>query len=278
MTEASTAKQSQLPLALVRGNRVTDQPHDLFIPPDALEVFLESFEGPLDFLLYLIRKQKFDILDLPIADITMQYMQYVDVMKDLNLELAGEYLVMAAILAEIKSRILLPVNKDKLEDESDPRAELVKQLLAYEKYKSGAEILDSLPQRGRDTHRVHAKLSERIIKEERLPEVSLQDLTSAIVDALNRASNFTHHQVKRETLSTRDRMKLILEKVKATPDFMPFGDFFTHKEGREGVVVTFLAILELVKESAIIFTQSRPFAPIYVKAKLESTFDESRIS
>ena len=263
VTPEATA-QEELPLAVVHGEAVEALPTDLYIPPDALKVFLEAFEGPLDLLLYLIRKQNFDITDIPVADITRQYVEYIDIMQDLELELAGEYLVMSAMLAEIKSRMLLPRPAGDEEDEDDPRAELVRRLQEYERYKQAAEDINELPRLGRDVFQAEAEVPDRKVVQVP-PEVSLQDLIAAVQEVMQRAAMYQHHHVQLEALSVRERMSIVLSQV--SPDhFTSFADLFTAEEGRMGVVVTFLAILELVKESLLELTQAEPFAPIHVKA------------
>lgn len=257
--------QEELPLAVVHGRVLESLPKDLYIPPQALEVILEAFEGPLDLLLYLIRKENLDIVDIPIADVTRQYVIYIELMQEMQLELAGEYLVMSAMLAEIKSRMLLPrpPSAEEGEDE-DPRAELVRRLQEYERYKQAAEDVDALPRLGRDVFQAHAEGPEKKIV--RLPPaVDLKDLVAAFQQVMQRASMYAHHHVQMESLSVRERMSSILGKVNAT-GFTAFTDLFTVAEGRMGVVVSFLAVLELVKESLIELTQSEPFAPIHVKA------------
>lgn len=263
----SDSQNKQLPLALVYGEAVIEIPQDLYIPPDALEVILEAFEGPLDLLLYLIRKQNIDILDIPVAEITRQYMAYVDLMKTIRLELAAEYLLMAAMLAEIKSRMLLPRSTAVDDDEEDPRAELIRRLQEYEQIKIAAENLDNLPRVERDIRPIHLIAAEaKAIKS--LPEVSLQELLLAVSDVLKRAELFEQHQVTRETLSIRERMTAILAKISGK-GFVPFIQLFHATEGKLGVVVTFMAILELVKESLLDLIQNEPFAPIHVKAKVD---------
>jgi len=256
--------QEELPIAVVQGKALDALPKDLYIPPQALEVFLEAFEGPLDLLLYLIRRENLDITDIPVADITRQYIEYIDLMQDLQLELAAEYLVMSAMLAEIKSRMLLPRSTDIEEDEQDPRAELVRRLQEYERYKQAAEDIDALPRLGRDVYQTAAEPPERKVVA-MPPDVELQDLISAFQEVMKRASMYAHHHVQMESLSVRERMSSVLGKVNAT-QFTRFVDLFTPEEGRMGVVVSFLAILELVKESLLELTQSEPFAPIHVKA------------
>ena len=260
--------QQVLPLAMVRGEALVKQPLDLFIPPDALEIILESFEGPLDLLLYLIRKQKFDIVDLPIAEITRQYMVYVELIKDVKIELAAEYLVMAAILAEIKSRLLLP-KTDVVDDEEDPRAELVRRLQEYEVIKDAADKLDTIPRLERDNFEGKASLPESYKPRFVEADVSLDDLVFALQGVIKRAQAFEHHHIKRENLSTRERMSQILATLEHD-SYKEFSSLFTIEEGRGGVVVTFLAVLELLKESLIEFVQAQVFGQIQVKlAKLQ---------
>ncbi|MCJ8169046.1 segregation/condensation protein A [Pseudomonas sp. A3.4] len=232
-----------------------------------MEVFLEAFEGPLDLLLYLIRKQNIDILDIPVAEITRQYMSYVELMKTAHLELAAEYLVMAAMLAEIKSRMLLPRSGEIDEEEDDPRAELIRRLQEYERYKKAAEDIDQCPRVGRDTY-VPVVAAPEARARKLLPEVDLQELMLALAEVLHRADMFESHQVTREVLSTRERMSQILEQLKGQ-HFLPFGRLFTAEEGRLGVVVTFMALLELVKESLVELVQNEGFAPIHVRARSE---------
>ena len=257
--------QEELPLAVVHGRTLESLPKDLYIPPQALEVILEAFEGPLDLLLYLIRKENLDIVDIPIADVTRQYVVYIELMQEMQLELAGEYLVMSALLAEIKSRMLLPRPPSAEEgEEDDPRAELIRRLQEYERYKQAAEDIDALPRLGRDVYQAAAEPPERKIIP-MPPEVDLQDLIAAFQDVMKRASMYAHHHVQLESLSVRERMSSVLSKVSST-HFTRFADLFTIEEGRMGVVVSFLAILELVKESLLDLTQSEPYAPIHVKA------------
>jgi segregation and condensation protein A len=260
----SNSVQSEMPFALVQGEPLTVIPQDLYIPPDALLVFLEAFEGPLDLLLYLIKRQNIDILNIPIAAITRQYMEYIQLMEQLELELAAEYLVMASMLAEIKSRMLLP-RPVQDEDEDDPRAELVRRLQEYEQFKQAAEDLDALDRLERDIHPTSIEVP-RFEIDVPLPEVNLNDLMSAFRDVVNRAEQFASHHVDREPLSVRERMVIVLERIRAD-EFTSFIDFFDPAEGRMGVVVSFIAILELLKESLIEIVQSRPYAPIYVKAR-----------
>jgi len=256
--------QEELPIARVQGRAYDSLPKDLYIPPQALEVFLEAFEGPLDLLLYLIRRENLDITNIPVADITRQYVVYIELMQEMQLELAGEYLVMSAMLAEIKSRMLLPRSSDVEEDEADPRAELVRRLQEYERYKQAAEDVDALPRLDRDVYQASAEPPERKIIS-LPPEVELQDLIAAFQEVMKRASMYSHHHVQLESLSVRERMSSVLSKVNTTR-FTRFSELFTIEEGRMGVVVSFLAILELVKESLLELTQSEPYAPIHVKA------------
>ncbi len=261
-------------VALVNGVGLMKMPEDLYIPPDALEVFLDAFAGPLDLLLYLIRKQNFDILNIPIAAITHQYMEYVDLMKDLKLELAAEYLVMAAMLAEIKSRMLLPRSEDAPEEE-DPRAELVRRLQEYERFKIVAEQIDALPRLGRDTFSGSADVPKVIFTAPK-PEIDLSELLGAFMDILKRSELLATHKVEREALSVRERMSSLLELVNANR-FISFYDCFTISEGRLGVVVSFLAMLELLRLGAIDIVQSEPFGPIHVKVvDHEEPYEEVR--
>jgi segregation and condensation protein A len=253
------------PIATIKGQAIVDLPKDLYIPPDAMKVLLEAFEGPLDFLLYLIRKQNLDILDIPIADVTRQYMEYIDLMQELSLELAAEYLVMAAILAEIKSRMLLPRVEDPENPEADPRAELVRRLQEYERYKQAAEDLDKLPRLERDTFFVEAD-SSQIEVDKPLPEVSLKELILALADVMKRAELNTKHMVRLDALSVREKMTLILDNLQGKEHIL-FTDLFNMQEGRLGVVVTFLGMLELLKQHMIEFVQNAAFAPIYLKLK-----------
>jgi segregation and condensation protein A len=245
----------------VHGELLTELPSDLYIPPDALEVFFETFEGPLDLLLYLIRKANVDILDIPMAKLTQQYMEYVEVMRKKNLELAAEYLVMAAMLMEIKSRMLLPRPRQVTEEE-DPRAELVRRLLEYERMKAAAVKLDALPQLGRDFEHVEVYIEHTLT--ERLPQVSSDDLAAAWKTLLARAKVMQHHHISRDELSVREYMGIVLRSL-AHGQFTEFLGLFDPAKGVPMLVVNFLAVLELVRESLIEVTQSAPFAPIYVK-------------
>lgn len=262
--EAQSPAQSEMPFAVVDGEPVTALPQDLYIPPYALQVFLEAFEGPLDLLLYLIRRQNIDILDIPILEITKQYVQYIELMKELQLELAGEYLLMAAMLAEIKSRMLLPRPETEEEDEEDPRAELVRRLQEYERYKKAAEDISELPRLERDTFVASAEAPERKVVQ-KLPDVTMKELLLAFHDVLKRAEMFSHLHVTREPLSVRQRMSEVLTRVKAST-FTGFPELFDPEEGRMGVAVTFIAILELLKESLIEVVQSDEYAPLHVRA------------
>ena len=260
--------QAEMPFAVVAGEPVTTLPQDLYIPPYALEVFLEAFEGPLDLLLYLIRRQNLDILDIPVAEITRQYVEYIEMMQELNLELAGEYLLMAAMLAEIKSRMLLPRSADGEEDEEDPRAELVRRLQEYERYKKAAEDLGELERMERDLHQAQVEVIDRKTTVPP-PDLTMQELLMAFKDVLSRAEMFAHLHVQREPLSVRQRMSEIL--VKLTDDrFIEFKDLFDPQEGRMGIAVSFIALLELLRELVIEVVQSEPYAPIHVRAASSS--------
>lgn len=256
--------QGEMPFAIVAGEAVTELPQDLYIPPYALEVFLEAFEGPLDLLLYLIRRQNLDILDVPIAEITRQYVEYIDLMKEMQLDLVGEYLLMAAMLAEIKSRMLLPQLVSEEEDEEDPRAELVRRLLEYERYKKAAEGLIGLPQMERDTWQASAEPMKLDVVQ-KLPDLQLKDLLFAFKEVLARADMLAHHHIQAEPLSVRQRMSEVLERIK-TSTFTEFKDLFDLTEGRMGVTVTFLSLLELLKEGLIELAQAEPYSPIHVRA------------
>jgi len=264
---ASVPQQQEMPLAIVRGQPMLQMPQDLYIPPDALEIILESFEGPLDLLLYLIRRQNLDILDIPVAEITRQYMTYIELMRDvMRLELAAEYLLMAAILAEIKSRLLLPRPPAEEGLEDDPRAELVRRLQEYERFKRAAEDIEALPRIERDSVVVHAEVGDRNVI--RLPPpLELTELLLALKDVMHRAELFGHHAIKREALSVRQRMGELLSRLDDS-SFHRFESLFDISEGRPGIVVTFLAMLELAKEMLVEIVQEEPLAPIYVKAKI----------
>lgn len=262
---AMAPRQQEIPLAVVLGQPVLQIPQDLYIPPDALEIILEAFEGPLDLLLYLIRRQNLDILDIPVAEITRQYVAYIQTMHELRFELAADYLVMAAMLAEIKSRMLLP--RPPAEDgaeEEDPRAELVRRLQEYERYKKAAEDLDALPRLERDTVAVAAHVPDRAAIRVP-PPVDLRELLLALQDVLKRAELFGQHAIRRDALSVRQRMGELLERL-ADGAFLRFEALFAAEEGRLGVVVTFLALLTLAKEQLVDIVQEAPLAPIYVKS------------
>ena len=275
-------QQHEMPLAMVHGQPVLQIPQDLYIPPDALEVILEAFEGPLDLLLYLIRRQNLDILDIPVADITRQYVNYIQAMHEMRFELAADYLVMAAMLAEIKSRMLLPRSAAEPGEEDDPRAELVRRLQEYERFKKAAEDIDTLPRQDRDTVPVSAYVPDRASV--RLPPpVELKEMLLALHDVFKRAELFTQHAIKRDALSVRQRMGELLERL-ADGAFYRFESLFTPEEGKLGVVVTFLGLLTLAKEQLVEIVQEGPLATIYVKSlalmkdpseiELSSEFDE----
>ncbi len=263
-TQSHVPQQQEMPLAMVRGQPVLAMPQDLYIPPDALEVILDAFEGPLDLLLYLIRRQNLDILDIPIAEITRQYVSYIEVMHVFKLELAAEYLVMAAILAEIKSRLLLPRPPQEEGDGIDPRAELIRRLQEYERFKQAAEEIDALPRLERDFVTVAAFVPERT-QVHQPPPVELRELLLALKEVLERADLFVHHAIRRDALSVRQRMSDLLQRL-GDGEFQRFESLFSAEEGRQGVVVTFLAILELAKEQLLEITQVEVLAPIYVKS------------
>lgn len=257
-------QQQEMPLAMVLGQPLLQIPQDLYIPPDALEVILEAFEGPLDLLLYLIRRQNLDILDIPVAEITRQYVDYIQAMHELRFELAAEYLVMAAILAEIKSRMLLPRPPTEEGLEDDPRADLVRRLQEYERFKQAAEDIDTLPRLDRDTATANAFVPDRAAV--RLPPpVDLREMLLALHDVLKRAELFTGHAIKRDALSVRQRMGELLTRL-GDGAFHRFESLFEPREGKLGVVVTFLALLELAKEQLLDIVQEAPLAPIYLKS------------
>ncbi|MFX4228280.1 MAG: segregation and condensation protein A [Porticoccaceae bacterium] len=267
--EEYSPAQAEMPFAIVLGEKITEIPKDLYIPPDALEVFLETFEGPLDLLLYLIRRQNLDILEINVAQITQQYMVYVELMKAIRFELAAEYLLMAALLAEIKSRTLLPRQpKGDEDDEEDPRAQLILKLQEYERYKEAAEAMDELPRLGRDifSTAIEPPEMETSIPE---PDVELKELLIVFAEVMHRADMFKTHQVMLEKLSTRERMAQVLERLQSE-SFVPFIQLFTVEEGRLGVVVTFLALMELIKESLVEIVQNEAYGPIHVKAREQS--------
>ncbi|TDJ39173.1 MAG: segregation/condensation protein A [Gammaproteobacteria bacterium] len=262
--ESQTPAQGEMPFAVVAGEPITTLPQDLYIPPYALQVFLEAFEGPLDLLLYLIRRQNIDILDIPVAEITKQYVQYIEMMSDMQLDLAGEYLVMAAMLAEIKSRMLLPRPETEEEEEEDPRAELVRRLQEYERFKQAAQDISDLPRLERDVFVAVVDAPDRKVVTQ-LPDVTMKELLLAFHDVLKRAEMYSNLKLTREPLSTRQRMSEILTRIKAG-QFIVFADLFDAEEGRMGVAVTFIAILELLKEAVIEVVQSEEFAPLHVRA------------
>jgi len=279
--EAGPPRQQQLPFAVVDGQPIMQLPEDLYIPPDALEIFLEAFEGPLDLLLYLIKRQNIDILNIPIAQITHQYTQYIELMQELQLELAGEYLLMAAMLAEIKSRMLLPRPTADDEDESDPRAELVRRLQEYERYKKAAEDLDALERLERDVNLSQIEMCERKVVH-MLPELTLRELLLSFREVMARAEMYAHHHIQMEPLSVRQRMSDVLSQLEGR-EFREFSSLFDPTEGRLGVVVTFLAVLELIREKLIDLVQNEPFAPSHVKSRAavasnDDTVDQSDIA
>ncbi|MDB5768968.1 MAG: scpA [Collimonas fungivorans] len=255
--------------ARLYGEPLFRMPTDLYIPPDALEVFLEAFEGPLDLLLYLIRKQNFNILDIPMAQVTLQYLEYVDQIRITNLELAAEYLLMAAMLIEIKSRMLLPVRKTDSEEAEDPRAELVRRLLEYEQMKLAAREIDALPQLGRDYVRTQIYIEQNTVT--RWPDVNLDDLQAAWADVIKRAKLTAHHTISREELSVREHMTGILRRLQSAR-FVEFAELFDPSRGVPVLVVNFIAMLELAKETLIEITQAEPFAPIYVRLAYSPTY------
>jgi segregation and condensation protein A len=261
---AGAPEQVEMTFAVVNGEPVMELPRDLYIPPQALEVFLEAFEGPLDLLLYLIRRRNLAILDIPIAEITRQYVQYIELMQELQLELAGEYLVMAATLAEIKSRMLLPRPQNQDDDaDLDPRAELVRRLQEYERFKTAAENIDRLPRLERDVWDASADVNERKVVQ-LMPQITLQEMLVAFKEVVARAELFARHHVQRERLSVRERMSAILSTL-GVSRFVEFTQLFQVEEGRMGVTVTFIAILELVRERLIEIVQAEPFAPLHVR-------------
>ena len=261
---AGAPAQREMPFAIVEGEPVTELPRDLYIPPHALEVFLEAFEGPLDLLLYLIRRQNLDIINIPIAQITAQYVEYIELMQEMQFELAGEYLVMAATLAEIKSRMLLPRADAIEEEEEDPRAELARRLQEYERFKKAAHDIDCLERLERDITVAEAEVVERRVVT-KLPDVTLKELVVAFQEVVSRAEQFAHHHIQREALSVRERMSSVLAAVSEN-DRVEFAQLFDLSEGRSGVVVTFLAMLELLKEMLIEAVQAQPFGPIHLRA------------
>ncbi|MBC8023577.1 MAG: segregation/condensation protein A [Burkholderiales bacterium] len=267
LANEQSALDLALPIAKIRGEPFTEMPADLYIPPEALSVFLDAFEGPLDLLLYLIRRHSLDILDIPMADLTRQYMEYVEMMRSSQLELAAEYLLMAALLIEIKSRMLLPRPKRQDEQEpEDPRAELVRRLLEYERMKKAAFMLGEMPVAGRDFSLVEVYIEQAIA--ERLPDVHVADLSEAWRSILARARMTRHHRITREQLSVRAHMTRIIRAL-APGQFIEFSQLFEPGRGVPVLVVTFLAVLELAREALVEITQQTPFDPIYVKLKSE---------
>jgi len=272
-------RQHELPLAIVQGEPVIALPDDLYIPPAALEVFLEAFEGPLDLLLYLIKRQNLDILDIDVARLTEQYMHYVRLLDAMKFELAAEYLVMAATLTEIKSRMLLPRSRDIEEDDEDPRAQLIKRLQEYERFKKAAEDIDAMPREERDFY-VAEVLPPVDDTPKPEPDIDLKELLLALGDVLHRADMFESHHIQRETLSTRERMGRVLDALQdcartGGDNFIGFNAFFDPSEGRAGVVVTFLAIMELIKEALIEIVQAEPFGPIHVRSRSVTAVEAS---
>lgn len=268
-SESSQPAQAEMPFAVIEGKAVTELPKDLYIPPDALEVILEAFEGPLDLLLYLIRRQNIDILEINVSAITSQYMTYVEAMDAMHFELAAEYLVMAAMLAEIKSRMLLPRSSEEDEDEEDPRAQLIRRLQEYERFKQAAEDIDEMPRTGRDVFQATAEAPDRSLTRPD-PDVDLKEVLLALSEVLRRADMFESHHVAKEKLSTRERMGHVLEALKHN-QFVPFVTLFKVEEGRLGVVVTFLAVMELIKEQLVEIVQSEAFGALHVKSKIQQT-------
>lgn len=258
-------QQVEMPFAVVNGEPVSQLPRDLYIPPQALEVFLEAFEGPLDLLLYLIRRQNLDILDIPLAEITRQYMNYIELMQELQLELAGEYLVMAATLAEIKSRMLLPRPRTDEGSEEDPRAELVRRLQEYERFKRAAADIDTLPRLERDVWTTCIELKDRG-PARALPQIALQEMLIAFKEVVARSEMFAHHRIQRERLSVGERMSDILAQLAGAAGFVAFVELFRPEEGRMGVTVTFAAILELMREGLIEVVQAQAYGPLHVRA------------
>ena len=256
-------EQVEMPFAMINGEPITELPRDLYIPPQALEIFLEAFEGPLDLLLYLIRRQNLDVLDIPIAEITRQYTQYIELMQELQLELAGEYLLMAATLAEIKSRMLLPRPASDTDTEDDPRAELVRRLQQYERFKRAAIDMDQLERLERDVWQASAEMRDRPAARA-LPQVDLREMLLAFKDVALRAQMFSHHHVQREPLSVRERMTQVLAALDQE-SFVDFVSLFRPEEGRMGVTVTFIALLELMREGLIDVVQTELLAPLHVR-------------
>jgi segregation and condensation protein A len=263
-TQKNQVQQAEMPFAVVEGKPFTAMPTDLYIPPDALEVILEAFEGPLDLLLYLIRRQNLDILNIPIYDITKQYVEYIELMHKLNFELAAEYLVMAAMLAEIKSRMLLPKPASDDDEEADPRAELIRRLQEYERFKQAAEDLDELPRVERDFYVARAFLDKQTDQVEEM-KVDIRDLLMAFKDVMARADLKVSHEIEREVLSVRDRMTSVLDRL-LKEKTISFTSLFTRQEGRQGALVSFLAVLELLKAQTLELVQNQPFGEIYLQS------------
>ncbi len=265
-------RQAELPFARVQGQPVTQLPQDLYIPPDALEVILEAFEGPLDLLLYLIKRQNLDILHIKVAEITQQYMQYIELMDVLEIGIAAEYLVMAAMLAEIKSRMLLPRPVSDDQEEGDPRAELIRRLQEYERFKQAALDLDDLSRMNRDYWVGRADVPQSSEKTKPLPDIQLQEMLIVLSRVLKRAESYASHQIQMDPLSTRERMSTILSRVSdQSGQFVSFADLFSATEGRAGVIVTFIAVMELIREQLVEIVQSDAFAPIHLRAVTSST-------
>lgn len=264
--EHETGKSNDCPVALVAGEKLAAFPDELYIPPDALRIFLDSFEGPLDLLLYLIRKKNIDILELPIAAVTEQYMTYIEMMHEVQIDVAAEYLVMASTLAEIKSRSLLPRANIEDEDEDDPRAELVRRLLEYQRFKHAAENIDALPRMERDHTKVAVEAGNIHIEKPQ-PTVALSDIVAVLRDVLERAELHRSHYIERESLSVKERMTIILTSL-AARRMVLFSSCFTPEEGRDGVIVTLLAILELSRAGSLDFVQPEPYAPIYLRGSV----------
>ena len=273
ISEGSVPSQGEMPFAVVEGEPITELPRDLYIPPHALEVFLEGFEGPLDLMLYLIRRQNLDILDIPIAEITRQYVEYIELMSEIQFELAGEYLVMAATLAEIKSRMLLPRPKEMEDEEEDPRAELVRRLQEYERFKMASDEINALERLERDVVQARAEVLERKVVT-RLPDLTLKELMFSFKDVIARSEQFANLHFEREPLSVRERMSEILVKLESKV-FADFMDLFDPKEGRMGVTVSFLAILELLREALIEVVQQDPYDPIHVRISRNPRLEQS---
>ncbi len=265
---AARLQQGEMPFAFVNGQAYTNLPKDLYIPPDALEIILEAFEGPLDLLLYLIRRQNIDILEIDVSAITHQYVAYVELLDTMHFELAAEYLVMAAMLAEIKSRMLLPRNQEEDEEDDDPRATLIRRLQEYERFKQAASDVDELPRLHRDVFIASSQEPDRNLTRPD-PEVELKELLLALSEVLRRADMFESHQIEREVMSTRQRMTEVLETLSLKKTFVPFVSLFKVSEGRMGVIVTFMAVMELIKEALIDMVQNEDFGAIHIKAKSE---------